>query len=71
MDGPVPRPSARVVLVDDADRLLPFSSHDRRSGVTRCRACRPPCSPTARRAPRSSWTTDRQSSDLLPAHRPS
>ncbi|MFI7468867.1 NUDIX domain-containing protein [Nonomuraea sp. NPDC049646] len=33
--GPVPRPSARVVLIDDADRLLLFSSRDQRNGMVR------------------------------------
>ncbi|WSQ06445.1 NUDIX domain-containing protein [Streptomyces sp. NBC_01231] len=31
----VPRPGARVVLVDDADRILLFSSHNRYDGTTR------------------------------------
>ncbi|MFI7704224.1 NUDIX hydrolase [Nonomuraea sp. NPDC049480] len=33
--SPVPRPSARVVLVDDADRLLLFSSSNPADGTTR------------------------------------
>ncbi|MEV6030734.1 NUDIX domain-containing protein [Nonomuraea sp. NPDC052116] len=33
--GLVPRPSARVVLIDDADRLLLFSSRNQRDGTLR------------------------------------
>ncbi|MEV4573713.1 NUDIX domain-containing protein [Nonomuraea jabiensis] len=33
--GLVPRPSARLVLIDAADRLLLFSSGDRRDGTLR------------------------------------
>jgi 8-oxo-dGTP pyrophosphatase MutT (NUDIX family) len=32
----VSRPSARVVLIDDTDRLLLFSSRSRHDGTTRC-----------------------------------
>ncbi|MEV4014553.1 NUDIX domain-containing protein [Nonomuraea angiospora] len=33
--GLVPRPSARVVLIDDDDRLLLFSSRNQRDGTLR------------------------------------
>ncbi|MEV4177268.1 NUDIX domain-containing protein [Nonomuraea sp. NPDC049709] len=33
--GLIPRPSARVVLIDGADRLLLFSSRDQRHGIVR------------------------------------
>ncbi|TMR12418.1 NUDIX domain-containing protein [Nonomuraea turkmeniaca] len=35
MSDVVPRPSARVVVIDDADRLLLFSSHNRHDGSAR------------------------------------
>lgn len=36
---PIPRPSARVLLVDDAERLLLFSSGSELDGTTRWFAC--------------------------------
>jgi len=33
--APLPRPSARVLLLDEADRLLLFSSRDESAGITR------------------------------------